>query len=136
MWQIITHPLLLVGVGGGLGSIARYAVGQWLDPEPVPGRMPWGTFAVNVSGSFVLGLLALVVLERLPREYKPLYVLLGTGFCGGFTTFSTFEWETFRLLREGAWGMATLYVAGSVACGFVGVLVAAGLVRLVSPSAV
>lgn len=127
---VLAHPALLVGVGGAAGSIARYYVGQWLNPSE-PGRVPWGTFAVNASGSLVLGLLALLVLERLPESYRPLYILLGVGFCGGFTTFSTFEWELFKLLREGSWGIAFGYLIGSVLAGFVGILMAAFIARIV-----
>lgn len=125
----LTHPALLVGVGGGVGSVARYYLGQFFNPAE-SGRVPWGTFAVNVAGSFVLGLLALIVLEKLPEAYRPIYVLLGVGFCGGFTTFSTFEWELFKLLRDGSWGTALAYLAGSVVAGFVGILAAAVIARL------
>lgn len=129
LWQLMTHPALLVGVGGGVGSVARYYLGYWLNPTAL-GRVPWGTLAVNVGGSFALGVLALVILERLPESYRPMYLLLGVGFCGGFTTFSTFEWELFKLLRGGDWGVALLYLAGSVIAGFVGVAAAALVVRL------
>ena len=126
-----THPAMLVGIGGAAGSVARYYAGHWLNPTE-PGRVPWGTLAVNAGGSFALGLLALLVLERLPEHYRPLYTLLGVGFCGGFTTFSTFEWELFKLLREGSWGVALAYLAASVAAGFIGVLAAAMIARISS----
>lgn len=126
---VLAHPLVLVTVGGAVGSLLRFVVGRWVDARFTAGGLPWGTFTVNVAGSFILGVLALWVLERLPAEYRGIYLLFGTGFCGGFTTFSTFEWETFKLVRDGSWAMAGVNVAGSVACGFVGVLAAALVVQ-------
>jgi CrcB protein len=79
---------------------------------------------VNVSGSFVLGVIALLVTERLPPDYRWAYLLIGTGLCGGFTTFSTFEWETFQLIRDGSLWLALANIAGSVAFGFLGILLA------------
>jgi CrcB protein len=128
-WIVLTNPFFLVAVGGAVGSVARYAVGRWVDARLTVGGLPWGTFTVNVVGSFIVGVLALYILERLPPDYRGFYFLLGTGFCGGFTTFSTFEWETFQLVRDGSWGPAGAYVVGSLACGFVGILLAAVVVH-------
>jgi CrcB protein len=128
-WAVLTHPLVLVTVGGAIGSVLRFVVGQWVDARFTVGGLPWGTFVVNVSGSFILGVLALWVLERLPAEYRGLYLLFGTGFCGGFTTFSTFEWETFKLVRDGSWLLAGTNVVGSFVCGFVGILAALFVVQ-------
>jgi CrcB protein len=128
-WPVVTHPFVLVAVGGAAGSLLRFVVGRWVDARLTAGGLPWGTFTVNVTGSFVLGLLGLWVLERLPPDYRGVYLLFGTGFCGGFTTFSTFEWETFQLVRNGSWVLAGVNVVGSVACGFVGVLAAALVVQ-------
>ncbi len=127
--SVLTHPFVLVAVGGAVGSLLRFVVGRWVDARLTAGGLPWGTFTVNVAGSFILGVLALWVLERLPAEYRGFYLLFGTGFCGGFTTFSTFEWETFQLVRDGSWVLAGVNVVGSFTCGFVGILAAAVVVQ-------
>ena len=75
-------------------------------------------------GSFHLALFALGILKRLPVEYAPWFLLLGTGFCGGFTTFSPYEWEAYTLWQEGNLGRALVYLFGSVLAGMVGVLLA------------
>ena len=107
--------LLLVAVGAAVGAPMRY-----LTDRAVQARhdtvFPWGTFAVNVVGSFVLGLVVGatagggVVADRVG-------LLVGTGFCGGFTTYSTFSYETLRLAEEGARLQGLLNVLASVACG-------------------
>jgi CrcB protein len=115
---------VLVGVGGGAGSVLRYYVGRWVDTPLAGTGFPWGTFVVNIAGSFILGLIALLITERLPPDYRWAYLLLGTGLCGGFTTFSTFEWETYQLVRDGSYWLAIANVAGSIACGFLGIIMA------------
>jgi CrcB protein len=125
--------MLLVIVGGALGCYLRYALSKWCNAQPWGQTFPWGTFFINVSGSFVLALAAAIVLERLPPAYSDLYLLVGTGFCGGFTTFSTFELETFRLVREGSWWYALANVFGSCLAGFVAILLAVALVGALFP---
>lgn len=84
---------------GAVGAPARYFV-DGLVGDRTEGAFPWGTFLVNASGSFVLGLLTgMALYHALPKTPK---VVLGTGFCGAYTTFSTFTFETVRLLEEGA----------------------------------
>jgi CrcB protein len=125
--------MLLLMLGGAVGTAARYGLGRWVESFPWGQGFPWGTFIINVSGSFILGVTAVVVLERLPPEHGDWYLLIGTGFCGGFTTFSTFEWETFKLVRDGSWMAALGNVAGSVLAGFAGVLLAVALVHGLFP---
>lgn len=121
---VLYHPIVLVGVGSAVGGVSRYYLGRWVDGWLGGTGFPWGTFVINVSGSFILGVLGLLILDRLPPDYRWAYLLLGTGFCGGFTTFSTFEWETFQLVRDGSHWLAVANVVGSVVFGFAGVLLA------------
>lgn len=108
---------LIVGIGGFFGAAARYAVALWI------GRrwgqsFPVGTFVVNVSGSFLFGLLMALSLERLMASIE-WRLFLTVGFLGAYTTFSTFEYETGALLTDDRWLFAALNVAGSVVAGFV-----------------
>jgi CrcB protein len=125
--------MLLLMLGGAVGTYARYELSRWIGGRPWAQGFPWGTFIINVCGSFILGGAAVVLLERKPPGFEGWYLLIGTGFCGGFTTFSTFEWETFQLVRDGAWPAALANVVGSVVAGFLGVLLAVTLVHAVSP---
>ncbi len=129
----LTHKLVLLTVGGAVGTNLRYWISRSLNEAAWAKGFPLGTFVVNVTGSFLLGLAAVVILERLPPEHQHWYLLVGTGFCGGYTTFSTFEWETYRLVRDGSLWLALANVAGSVLTGFLGVVVAVVLVNLMMP---
>ena len=103
-----------VALGGALGSVARYQVAVWA--APWSRLVPWGTIGINVVGSFVIGLVATLTPPR-PDEASPEWVrlLVMTGICGGFTTFSSFSLQTLELLRAGAWGPALWNVGLSVA---------------------
>ena len=95
---------------------------------PDPGRWPWPTFTVNIVGAFLLGYFATRLLERLPvSSYRR--PLLGTGLCGGLTTFSTMQVETIKMLEHHHYGLALGYTAASLVCGLAAVHLATGLVR-------
>jgi fluoride exporter len=106
--------VLLVLLGGMLGAPARYVVDRAVQAKH-DSVFPWGTFAVNVAGSLVLGFL--LGAQRHLGLSASVVLLLGTGFCGGLTTFSTFGYETLRLLEDGAVGEAGVNVIGSLALG-------------------
>ncbi len=108
--------ILLIGIGGFLGAIARYGVALWIGQRW--GRsFPFGTFVINISGSFLIGLLMSLFTERfmVNPQWRLLFVV---GFLGAYTTFSTFEYETGALLKDGEWLVATLNVVLSVVVGF------------------
>ena len=111
-------PYVLVGVGGALGALARFVVARWAGAI-VQSAFPLGTFVVNVSGSFLLGVIATLVTERLVPGGDAVRLALGVGFLGAYTTFSTFEFETHALLEDGAWVVACANVAFSVVVGLV-----------------
>ena len=108
--------MLCVGVGGFVGSCARFAVGGFVQ-KAVPGTFPVGTLAVNVAGSLAIGMLAAWLSEREPNEATRL--LLMTGVLGGFTTFSAFSLETMHLFQRGEPGKAILSVIAQVVLGVV-----------------
>jgi CrcB protein len=110
---------LLVALGAAVGAPLRFLVDR-----AVGGReFPWGTLAVNVAGSFLLGLLA----GGARHVDTPLLALAGTGFCGALTTYSTFGYETVRLLQDGATPLAVLNAVGSVAVGLAAALLGAAV---------
>jgi CrcB protein len=112
--------LVLIGLGGFAGAIARYLVDGAVI-ERTGGGFPWGTLVINVSGSFVLGLLFALTAERalLPADVRgPLMI----GFLGAYTTFSTFMLESWRLAETGAWGLALANLGGSLVLGLVAVV--------------
>jgi CrcB protein len=131
---LLRSKALILMVGGALGTALRYGVGSWFNAQPWGQSFPYGTLFINVTGSFILGAAAVIILERLPPEHQDWYLLVGTGFCGGYTTFSSFEWETYKLaVRGGCWELALANVLGSVAAGFLGVFLAVYLASGFSP---
>jgi CrcB protein len=109
-------PYLLVGVGGFLGANARYVVARGLGAA-VDTPFPLGTFVVNISGSFLLGILGALVAQKVTPHSETMRLALGVGFLGGFTTFSTFEFETHALFADGSWLTATANIVASVLVG-------------------
>lgn len=108
--------ILAVGVGGSLGTAARYGISLRF-PQRV-GAIPWATFAVNVTGCLLLGILVVLLAERFPpdRYARP---FLGTGVLGGYTTFSTYSVETVMLAKDQFVDRAVAYALGSIVAGLV-----------------
>ena len=125
-WQ----SLLAVAVGGAVGSVVRFGLAVWFKERGWSATFPWGTFVINVTGSFLLAVFAVWLVERAAPAREEWVLLLGTGFCGGYTTFSTFSVETQRLLHEGRHGAALAYAAGSVVGGLVAAWVGFVIARL------
>ena len=105
-------PYLLVGAGGFIGANARFVLARWIGNLWVTG-FPLGTFVINISGSFLLGVVATVVTSRAMPNGDQIRLALGVGFLGAFTTFSTFEFETHTLLEEGSWfnGLTNVFLS-------------------------
>ena len=107
--------LLLVFLGGGLGSTLRYGVGKWLNPD-VTG-FPYGTFLANILGSLIIGVLLGFAAKNQSISQNTM-LFLATGFCGGFTTFSTFAYENQEFLKSGEFGLFAAYTIASFVVGF------------------
>jgi CrcB protein len=117
-----------VAVGAMLGANLRFVVTTW-SIERWGTDFPYGTFLVNVSGAFVVGIVLAFFTEKI--GVSPLWRLFFvTGFLGGYTTFSSYAWEALSLAESGAWLRAAVYVLGSNVVGFVGVWLGATLARL------
>jgi len=120
------RELSAIFAGGFIGAGARAEVGALLPHGP--GGWPWATLLVNVTGAFVLGYAVTRLQERLPLSaYRRPF--LGTGVCGGLTTFSTMQVELLQMLDAGRIGLALAYAIVSIVAGFAGVAVATNLVR-------
>ena len=119
--------VLLVFFGGGLGSVLRYALGKLMNSHA--SGIPFGTFTANILGSLLIGIV-LGMAARNGNISENTLLLVATGFCGGFTTFSTFAYENHVLLRDGNLGLFALYALGSLLLGFAAVFVGIWLVRL------
>jgi fluoride exporter len=109
----------LVAIGAAIGAIMRFQIGQWAQVLNPDLGFPWGTFVINVTGSFLLG--AIVGYLPDPSMHARWRLLLTTGLCGGFTTFSTFSWELVYLLRHEQTSVALVYglsslIAAPAAC--------------------
>ena len=126
--RVDRRELAAIFAGGALGTLARAALAE-VFPHP-PTVWPWPTFAVNVVAAFLLGYFVTRLQERLPlSSYRR--PLLGTGLCGGLSTFSTMQVEILKMLDAHAWGLAAGYAAASVAAGYAAVHLATAAVRRV-----
>jgi len=117
---------LLVALGGMLGAVARYGLSGWIS-NATTGKFPYGTLAVNLIGSFVIGFFLTLAIDRF--SWSPeLRIFFTVGFLGAFTTFSTFSYETVELLREGVYAVAAINMGaslfGCLAATFAGIILA------------
>ncbi len=119
---------LLILLGGGVGSLSRFLVGSAIAARFSPRFPIAGTMTINITGSFLIGLLMTLITERYGANsnLRPLLVI---GFLGGYTTFSSFEWETYSAIRDGGFWMGILNVVGSVVLGYSAVWLGAMLAR-------
>jgi fluoride exporter len=121
------RPLLFVGIGGGIGSMLRYVISLFIGRH-VPIAFPFGTFLVNFSGCFLIG-----VFYSLATKYTGFNsewrLFLITGICGGYTTFSTFSYDGLVLLRQGSNLYFMMYVLGSVVLGLLATFAGAALFK-------
>ncbi|MDQ2682683.1 MAG: fluoride efflux transporter CrcB [Chloroflexota bacterium] len=119
---------LLVGIGGGIGAMLRFGIGRAIPREGVH-TFPTATFAVNLTGAFLIGLILGAIVERnVPHENWRL--LLVVGLLGGYTTFSAFAWETISLIEANAWRTAALYVVGTNLAGLAACAAGLAIARL------
>jgi CrcB protein len=119
--------ILVIGLSGGIGSIARFLCQKWF-MNYYPQSFPWGTFLVNVVGCFLIGLFWAATLRPF-AGHETWKLLLLTGFCGGFTTFSSFTLDGLNLLRDQKTGLFFLYTAGSVIFGLLATFAGIKLIR-------
>jgi len=118
--------LLIVFIGGGFGSVLRYIIGKYLN-SPVTG-IPYGTFAANIIGSFIIGIVLGLALKHNTLSNNTV-LFIAVGFCGGFTTFSTFAYENHIFLKAGDFTSFALYTIGSFVVGFLAVFLGLYLVK-------
>lgn len=107
--------LFLVGFGGAIGSITRYVTGIFIKHE----SFPFATLTVNIIGSFLIGLAMAFAAKQ--QDHGTWRLLLATGFCGGFTTFSALSWETMQMFYQHRFGTALVYIGVSFLAGFIAV---------------
>ncbi|HWB22530.1 MAG TPA: fluoride efflux transporter CrcB [Gaiellaceae bacterium] len=125
----MSKTLIAIAVAGALGALSRYGLGS-LVSRRTPDAFPWGTFVVNITGAFVLGLILTLATER--WAFAPwLRLGLTTGFLGAYTTFSTLTFETYKLAADRAFGLAAANMLGSCAAGLCAVYLGVVLARAV-----
>lgn len=116
--QIQWIHIALVGVGGMTGSILRFLIGNWF-VQHIPPTWPWGTFLVNLAGCLVIGMV--IGSPWKPHQAEIWKLLLASGFCGGFTTFSAFSNEGFQMIRHQMFGLFAAYAISSIVLGLLAV---------------
>ena len=119
----------MIGLGGALGAIARYQLAALIQAR-VPVGFPWGTFIVNITGCLVIGIVTTLLAERLVVHPNWRF-LVPIGFIGAYTTFSTFEFETFQAVTEGVWLVGGLNVLASVLAGYMALWIGVMLARAI-----
>ena|SRR5581483_6434829 len=117
----------MIALGGAAGAIARYQVAAMIQAR-IPAGFPWGTFVVNITGCLAMGVATILLTDRLVANPNWRF-LIPIGFVGAYTTFSTFEYETFRAVTEGSWMIGAANVVGSVLAGYVALWVGVALTR-------
>jgi CrcB protein len=122
--------VMALTLGGSLGVNARYWIGAWMSRWTSP-QFPWATLAINVTGSFAIGFLTVLLARWLPHPNIRLAVIVG--FLGGYTTFSTYSYETLTLAERGEFVPALGYTIGSVALGLAAVVLGVALARALAP---
>ena len=118
--------LIFVFLGGGFGSVLRFIIGKWLNNSET--GIPYGTFVANIIGSLLIGII-LSLAAKNDTLSQSQTLLLATGFCGGFTTFSTFAYENHVFLKTGDFTSFALYTIGSFVVGFLAVFIGIFLVK-------
>ncbi len=123
MEEIAASDFLWVSLGAILGANLRYfvarLVGRWFDHP-----FPWATLAINITGSFLLGMFFMWARQRMQLDLR-WRLIVAVGFCGGYTTFSSFTWESLDLLRQGRWGLCAANILASNILGMLAVLAGA-----------
>jgi CrcB protein len=124
--NIDRRELAAIFAGGAIGAAARVWIGRHLTAGAAD--WPWATFTINITGSFALAYFATRLQERLPQStYR--WPLLGTGFCGAYTTFSTMQVELLEIVEAHRYGLAAGYAAASITAGYAAIWTATALVR-------
>lgn len=127
------NHMIMIALGGALGAVSRYSLSNWVNTLSIgkigPGNIPYGTFTVNVIGSFFIGMMYVLITEKLALHPDWRNIII-VGFLGAFTTFSTFSLETITLMENGYVVESMLYVVGSLIFCFMAVWTAIYLTRL------